>query len=86
MSDIRMHHLKTHPCYFQPAWVGVKTFEIRLNDRGFKLNDEITLEEWDPETKDYSGREIVAHITFISAFKQKKDYCVFSFEVTWKSE
>ena len=29
------HQLKTWPVYFKAIWDGIKTFDIRVNDRGF---------------------------------------------------
>ncbi len=83
------HELKTWPEPFQAAWVGDKTFEIRNNDRGFKLRDEVILVEWDPATKEYSGREIVGIIRYITPsgfYGLPAGVCVFSIEVTEKNE
>ena len=30
------HKLKTWPSYFQRVWTGEKTFEVRLDDRGYQ--------------------------------------------------
>ena len=48
-----IHRLKTLPEYFEPA---LKTFELRRDDRDFKIGDMVTLEEWDGEK--YTGREV----------------------------
>lgn len=45
------HELKILPQYFQAVKNGTKTFEVRKNDRGFQNGDEVTLREWDPETR-----------------------------------
>lgn len=37
--------LKTDPQVFQDVLDGIKTFEIRFNDRDFKVGDEILLKE-----------------------------------------
>lgn len=80
------HELKCQSKYFKALWCGDKTFEIRLNDRGFEERDEITLQEIDGAYHDYTGREIEGVITYLTNFEQKKDYVVFSFRETYRSE
>lgn len=60
-----MHYLKTWPIYFNEICSGQKTFEVRKNDRNFKKGDSVTLQEYDPEAKMYTGREIIKTIGFI---------------------
>lgn len=43
------HELKIWPQYFKPVIDGLKTFEVRKNDRGFQAGDIVSLQEWDPE-------------------------------------
>jgi hypothetical protein len=43
------HHLKTHPEPFADLAAGLKTFEFRVNDRGFAVGDVLVLEEYVPE-------------------------------------
>ena len=50
-----LHHLKTWPRWFVPAWAGIKRFELRNNDRSFRSGDLVQLEEYDPERKCRSG-------------------------------
>lgn len=76
--------LKTLPKYFTASWAGVKTFEIRKNDRDFELHDEIVLEEHDGEN--YTGREIHAFITYVTRFQQQDGYVVFSFAESGRIE
>lgn len=44
---IQTHNLKTSPGYFEQVWQGLKTFEIRRDDRGFQRGDVVVLEEFD---------------------------------------
>jgi Domain of unknown function (DUF3850) len=44
-----IHKLKIEPIYFDAIRRGDKTFEVRYNDRNFKNNDELLLEEYIPE-------------------------------------
>ncbi|MFW2039314.1 DUF3850 domain-containing protein [Acinetobacter ursingii] len=41
----KVHNLKTDPEVFQAVVEGRKTFEIRFNDRDFKVGDELVLLE-----------------------------------------
>ena len=60
---MKIHELKIYPHYFQEIVDGNKTFEVRKNDRGFRVGDTVILKEWD--NIKYSGREIHARITYI---------------------
>ena len=61
------HILKTHPEPFQAVFDGLKTFEFRYNDRNFQVGDFLDLKEYNPITKEFSGRSIQVKITYILA-------------------
>ena len=42
------HELKTWVCFYNPVISGKKTFEVRQNDRGFKVGDTLLLKEFMP--------------------------------------
>jgi hypothetical protein len=44
---------------------GEKTFELRKNDRRFKVGDVLRLREWEPTKNEYSGRECTRVITYV---------------------
>lgn len=46
MSGITTHKLKLNTDYYDDSASGVKTFEIRKNDRNFKVGDILELREW----------------------------------------
>ena len=75
-----IHVLKTWPKYFQQIEAGDKTFEIRKNDRGFKPDDILILEEWNPETEKYTGEVSIWRIGYLlqGAFGIPSDVCVMS--------
>lgn len=45
MTIKKIHELKTDPEPFNDVYLGLKKFEIRLNDRIFKVGDYIALRE-----------------------------------------
>ena len=76
------HELKTWPEYFEEIKTGDKTFEIRKNDRNFKIGDEILLDEYEPKLDRYTGRQLLGKITYIIRdfpIALKDNYIVFSF-------
>ncbi len=51
-------HKKVWPEYFQLILNGAKKFDLRLADFKIDEGDILVLEEYEPETKTYSGRRI----------------------------
>ncbi len=58
------HELKIRPEYFKAVVCGDKTFEIRKNDRNFKVGDIIVLNEWN-ERSGYTGKHTLVNITYV---------------------
>ena len=79
---IMEHQLKTWKEYFILSGIGCKTFEIRKHDRNFRINDIVILKEYDPQTKEYTGRTLYRQIIYVyttkdcSDFGLKKGYCI----------
>lgn len=61
------HPLKTWPEYYEAILTGHKKFEYRINDRkpAFAVGDTLKLQEYDPETEKYTGREIEKVVTYV---------------------
>lgn len=84
--DSKIHELKTIPKYFKPLLERTKNFEIRINDRDFKVGDYLRLKEYSYGiTKigyvGYTGRELVVIVTYIlraegSFFSFLDDYII----------
>ena len=70
------HELKIEPAYFRSVLSGDKTFEIRRNDRGFKLGDIILLREHSSYDAFYTSRELIREICYITNFQQKEGWVV----------
>ena len=56
---------KIWPEYFQKISDGDKTLELRLADWECNPGDILQLEEWDPQTKNYTGRKIDKEVTYV---------------------
>ena len=80
------HRLKCWPEYFRLIFLGRKTFEFRPDDRdpAFEVEDTLILEEWDPQTAEYTGRIlrcVVLHISRPGPFPVPDGYCIMSLAV-----
>ena len=62
------------PEYFQKIIDGIKTYELRLADFECNHGDILVLREWDPKTKEYTGRVLEKSVTYISKTKDSKIY------------
>jgi ASC-1-like (ASCH) protein len=71
------HELKILPEYFDAVCDGTKTFEIRKNDRGYRVGDLVILKEYTPQDG-FTGEAIVRRITYITDYAQQDGYVVFS--------
>ncbi len=60
---MKRHDLKIRPQYFTDILVGKKEFEIRYNDRNYKVGDELELREYDGVK--YTGKHIRVLVTYI---------------------
>ncbi len=58
-----IHALKILPEYFEAVIAGKKTFEIRENDRGFKVGDLLALNEWEDGL--YTRNSCLVYVDYI---------------------
>lgn len=76
---LKIHHVKCLDTYFKDVWDGVKTFELRLNDRNYNKDDLVYLQE----TKQgmYTGRAVFVKISYVLKdvpdYGLDKDCCIF---------
>lgn len=73
------HKVKCWTGYFDAVARGDKPFEVRLNDRNYKVGDLLVLEDWDPSCEAYTGRVLRFRITYVligGAFGIDRDFCV----------
>lgn len=82
-ASITVHELKTHPEYFCEVISGRKPFEIRFNDRNFKVGDLLVLREYEPKIGRFTGRYVQRVITYIADNQQwlRPGYVVLGIDV-----
>lgn len=74
-----IHELKIHPEWYETLISGVKTFEVRKDDRKpkFAVGDLLYMREFDG--KKYTGRTVTVRVNFILRGKYcKRGYCIMS--------
>jgi hypothetical protein len=66
---------------------GLRTHELRRNDRNFDIGDQMNLCEYDPESKNYTGQAVLVEITSITSSVEPcavssealhNDFCILS--------
>ncbi len=57
---------------FQKILDGKKTYELRLADWECNEGDILVLKEWNPDTKEYTGRVIEKQVTYVGKTKDLK--------------
>lgn len=81
-----VHELKIKECFWKDVWNGRKTFEIRKNDRNYKVGDvvhfhvidetenEIQIEK---EFNDKYNNYVITYVFNGGEYGLDKDYCIF---------
>lgn len=80
-SKFKVHNLKIAPKYLRDIIIGAKRFEVRRNDRNYKVGDILSLEEFD--SKGYTGKFLNVEITYIlnDPAYCKQDYVILGFKL-----
>lgn len=60
-----IHELKIWLRFYEAVVSGVKPFEVRKNDRNFKVGDTLCLQEYLPIIGKYTGRQINVVVSYI---------------------
>ena len=63
---------KSWPEEFEAVASGKKKCELRLNDFEINEGDTLILKEWNPKTKEYTGRSIEKKVTSVGKHKLDK--------------
>ncbi|MDP3948582.1 MAG: DUF3850 domain-containing protein [bacterium] len=66
MAEIRK---KMWLAEFEAVLAGKKKIDIRVADFEVKDGDTLVLEEWNPDTKQYTGRSIGSKVVHVMKFK-----------------
>lgn len=66
MAEIRK---KIWPEIFELVESGKKKIDLRVADFDIQESDTLILEEWDPQTKQYTGRKIERLVDFVLKFR-----------------
>ncbi|MBI2542674.1 MAG: DUF3850 domain-containing protein [Candidatus Aenigmarchaeota archaeon] len=63
---------KVWPEYFKKILDGDKKFELRLADFECNPEDVLVLKEWNPNTKEYTGRVVEKRVQYVLRIKDVK--------------
>ena len=69
---LKTHTIKCWPQFFGPVADGSKTFEIRKNDRDYRVGDTLVIQEWCPKKRDFTSHECRAVISYLTEWQQHK--------------
>ncbi|MBI9069695.1 MAG: DUF3850 domain-containing protein [Salinivirgaceae bacterium] len=73
------HKLKIYPEYFVEVLLGTKPFEVRKNDRDFKIGDTLHLLEYCPDKKEFTGDSCARTVSYVlkgGSFGVEKSYVI----------
>jgi hypothetical protein len=59
---------KIWPQFYDAVASGKQKHQLRLNDFVINEGDTLVLREWDPNTKEYTGRELEKGVTHVHRF------------------
>jgi hypothetical protein len=59
------HDLKIWPEHYEAVMLGLKKAELRLDDRGFRVGDDLELREWDRFGRFYTGRQTTRSVAYV---------------------
>jgi hypothetical protein len=74
-----VHEVKTWPVWFNSFLLGSMNFDLRLNDRGYRVGDVIWMREYDPtlpgpDENRYTGREFKRRIVSVFTAEDAKRF------------
>lgn len=75
---MKIHECRSWSHLFKPIKSGVKTHDLRINDRNYQVGDRIRLREYDISKARYTGDEVTVDITYITGRDEGHHPCAFS--------
>lgn len=76
VEEKKTHTLKIYSEFFEALKEGKKTFEIRENDRDFRVGDILKLAVFSEKRLLFTSEFIYFEITYITSYQQKDGYVV----------
>ncbi len=73
MKKLKEIKKKTWTEYFEKILAGEKKFELRLADFDIEPGDILILEEYNPQTKEYTGRTIKKKVNYVINTKSMEE-------------
>lgn len=86
IDDPPVHILKCENPHFEDVWRGVKTFELRYNDRDYQRNDVLFLKEYNARNQTFSGRWVVVQVTHILRHGLREGWVCMSIQLVRRYE
>ncbi len=79
---MKIHFIKSWPEFFSRVVKGEKPWEIRLDDRGYQIGDQVVMEEYSPTTCTYTGAWVQGSIVYMHSevMGLKDGYVCFTFK------
>ena len=81
----KIHHIKCYVTYFDDIVDGKKTFVLRFNDRDYRVNDTLILQEYNSIYNKYTGRSLEARVVYLlesTKFGLKEGYAILGIKIS----
>lgn len=59
------HSVKIEPRFYRMVINGLKPYEVRFNDRDYRVGDYLALNEWDAEKEEYTHKTALFEIVSV---------------------
>lgn len=82
-ANTSFHTLKCWPQWFEPLLNQSKQFEVRQDDRAYQVGDLLFIREWNPDSQQFTGREVLRRVVYKLTGCQglSEGYCVLGLQI-----